>query len=373
MHMKRQALSSVLPALVIIILTVLACTVGQPAPGSPQPNTPVPPTLAPQVTPQLTPAVVVEQEATIVPFTPAPTVAHQAKPAALAPAGQIVYDVESEGTAPEKRAPYGDSYNINRLERPFQQDMTYVPNLDLSTYMVGMDADWVYVSIALVGNDPNDQLGISYAVELDTDHDGFGDYAIWAAPPYPRDWDTAPVRIFQDTNHDTGGLSAEKSDAVLAGNGYDKQIFNGGQDDGDPDRAWVRVNNSLQGSVQFAFKRSWSGSVFMLGVLADAGWKDPGRLDYVDRIKAEDAGSPVRDNKYYPLKGLYLVDNVCREAFGFKPTGYEPQLCPRGEPAPERTPKPHVTPVSCQPPPNGCGSWHQWIGEPLCYCQEILY
>jgi hypothetical protein len=312
----------------------------------------------------------VAEEPTLVAITATLPVAHKMMPPAVAVAGHVVYDVESQGTAPEKRAPYGDSYNINRLERPFLQDMTYVPNLDLSTYMVGTDADWVYVSIALVGNDPNDQLGIDYAVELDIDHDGFGDYIIWAAPPYPRVWDTAPIKIYQDTNHNTGGLSAEKSDAPLTGDGYDKLIFSGGATDADPDMGWIRVNNTAQGTLEFAFKRSLAGKAFMLGVLSDAGWKDPGKLDYVDRIKLEEAGSPVRDNQYYPLKALYAVDNICREAFGFKATGDEPQLCPREEPPAPRTPKPGTTPLPCQPPPNNCaGGW--WVGEPYCYCDYL--
>ena len=84
----------------------------------------------------------------------------------------------------------------------------------------------------------------------------------------------------------------------------------------------------------------------MLGVLADAGPKDPGKLDYVDRFTAAEAGSSVRDNKYYPLKALFAVDNVCREAFGFTPTGYEPQLCPRE--APPATKKPKATPEVTQ-------------------------
>jgi len=368
--MNRRTVGSILPAFMIMLMAVLACTIGKAAPGSQPPATPIPPT--PQAVEIKISPTAAEEEPTLAPFTPTPPVAHQMTPAAEAVIGQMIYDVESDVTASDKRAPYGDSYNINRLERPFRQDMTYVANLDLSTYMVGMDSDWVYVSISLVGDDPNDQLGIDYGVELDIDHDGFGDYIIWAQAPYPRDWDTAPIKIYQDTNHDTGGLSAEKSDAPLDGNGYDKAIFNGGAGDTDPDMAWIRANNSVQGSVQFAFKRSWSGSVFMLGVLADAGWKNPGKLDYVDRIKLEDAGSPVRDNQYYPLKDLYLVDNVCREAFGFKATGYEPQLCPREEAtqAPHRTPRPGITPSACQPPPDNCaGGW--WVGEPYCFCDYL--
>ncbi len=366
--MNRTIMGSIAPALMIVALAALACTLGQVTPGTAPSSGLARPTPRPG---PITPAVV-GQDSILVAETPTPPVAHKMVPAALAIAGQTVYDVESQGTAPEKRAPYGDSYNINRLERPFLQDMTYVPNLDLSTYMVGMDADWVYVSIALVGSDPNDPLGIDYAVELDVDHDGFGDYIVWAAPPYPRDWDTAPVKIYQDTNHDTGGLSAEKSDAPLAGNGYDKLIFSGGASDADPDMGWVRINDGVQGSVQFAFKRSLAGNAFMLGVMADAGWRDPGKLDYVDRIKLEDAGSPLRENPNYPLKALYAVDNVCREAFGFQATGYEPQLCPRDEATavPHRTPRPVVTPAACQPPPDNCaGGW--WIGEPYCYCDYV--
>ncbi len=328
--MKPKTVGSFAPALTILLIAILACNLGVPRPSQ-APASPIPPTL-PEI-PTLTPAVVGEAT-TEAGATPTATVTHQDLPAVLAVDGQLVYDVESEGTGPDKRAPYGDSYDINRLERPFLQDMTYVPNLDISTYMVGKDTDWYYVSINMVGEDPNDPMGIDFGVELDTDRDGFGDYLIWAHPPYPTSWDTAPVQIFQDTNHDTAGLSPEKSDAPFAGDGYDKLFFNGGTGDVDPDIAWVRANTDRKGLVQFAFKRSWSGDVFMLGVMADGFLKDPKKFDYVDRFTLAEAGSPVRDNKNYPLKALYAVDNVCREAFGFEPNGYEPQLCPRQEPVP---------------------------------------
>jgi hypothetical protein len=299
-------------------------------------------------------------------------VTHVMVPSNPPASGKLVYDVSSQDTAAERRAPYGDSYDINRLERPFKQDMTYVPDLDAVTYTVGSDATWWYVSTQLVGGNPNNDIGIDYGVELDLDHDGFGDYLIWAHPPYPAAWDTAPVQIFQDKNHDTAGLSPEKSDAPIKTDGYETQIFNGGPGDADPDMAWVRVTSGMPASVQFAFKRSWSGSVFMLGVLADAGLKDPKKLDYVDRFTLAESGSPVRDNSNYPLKALFLVDNVCREAFGFVASGYEPQLCPQAPPA---TKKPRVTqpPGPCQPPPGGCGDHWEWHGEPACVCVEVLY
>ncbi len=296
--------------------------------------------------------------ATLVPATA--TVMHIQRPSDAPPVGKLVYDVESADTAAEKRAPYGDSYNINRLERPFQQDMTYIPDLDIVTFMLSQDDTYIYVSLELSGFDPNNPVGINYGVEIDLDADGFGDRLIWAHPPYVPGWTTDGVQVFEDSNHDTGGLSGELSDAPLPGNGYDRLLFDSGVGE-DPDLAWVRVNAGRQATVQFAFKHSLTDGAYMLGVLADAGLKEAGKLDYVDRFTEEQAGSPEKSEKYYPLKALHSVDNTCREAFGFKPNGYEPQLCPRDE----ATPKPRPTHSFCPPP---ITMWCNW--DPIeCRCR----
>jgi hypothetical protein len=276
--------------------------------------------------------------------------------------GKLVYDVESAGTAPELRAPYGDSYDMNRLERPFMQEMVYIPDLDITSFTVAKDNDWWYVSVDLNGEDPNNAFGIHYGVELDLDRDGFGDYLIWAHPPYTDQWDTVPVQIFQDQNHDTGGFSGSKSDAPFDADGYETLVFDGSVGGNDPDVAWVRINAGPEATVQFAFKKFWSGNVFMLGVIADAGIKDPGKLDYVDRLPIANAGSPVKENQDYPLKELVLVDNTCRMPLGSSLLHYEPQACPvpaTATPKPRQPapPEPGV-PVACQPPaafqcPNG--------------------
>jgi hypothetical protein len=361
--MRSRTIGSIPPALLVALAAMLACTLGQARPS----NQLSPAALAPTAAQPADLTAATNDFGTEMGPSPTPAVTHLKKPADFAVTGNLVYDVESVDTAPERRAPYGDSYDINRLERPFLQDMTYVPDLDISTYTVGNDADWYYVTLHLIGSDPNNALGINYAVELDTDHDGFGDYVIWAHPPYTPTWETAPVQIFKDTNHNTGGLSAMKSDAPLSADGYDTLVFNGGSGDADPDLAWVRVNADAQGTVQFAFKRSWSGGVFMLGTLADAGIKDPKQLDYVDRIPAAQAGSPVRNNQYYPLKALYQVDNVCREAYGFNATGYEPQLCPREEPQPTHKPRSTSVPVpgSCL---KSCIPGYHQLPYPNCSC-----
>ncbi len=341
-----KTLRATLPAAAIVIISILAC------------NLP---------TGQATQAPEVVTSAPLAASSPVPVIQHLMIPGNPG-SGKLIYDVESHSTALEKRAPYGDSYDINRLERPFLQDMTYVSDLDIHTFSVTNDKDWWYVSIDLIGSDPNNPLGINYGVEIDLDHDGFGDYLIWAHPPYSASWDTSPVQIFQDQNHNTGGLSATKSDAPISTDGYEALIFNGGTGDADADMAWVRINAGSDANVQLAFKKSWSGTVFMLGVIADAGLKDNQKLDYVDRFTEEEAGSPVRDKQYYPLKALFAVDNFCREAFGFKSTGYEPQSCPRAAPPTREPGEPPPPPSGCQP--LSCSPGWQWNSS-SCQCELI--
>jgi hypothetical protein len=287
--------------------------------------------------------------------TPPPLIAtimastHAATPANMGALGPLNYDVDASGTGPENRAPYGDSYNINLFEREFTQTvMNYLPQLDIVTFQLTQDTTWYYVTMNLVGGDVNDPMNINYGIELDTDHDGFGDYLIWAYPPYTTSWLAETVQVYQDTNHDTGGASAEKSDANATavapypGNGYDKLIFDRGQGN-DPDLAWVRLNPQDAASIQFAFKRSLAGNAFMWGVWADAGLRDPSKFNYNDRFTEEQAGSPEKREKYYPIKAIYQVDNTCWMPLGFKPNGYEPHLCPPAEPKPTRQPKPVPT------------------------------
>jgi len=347
----------------VLIIAILACNAA--------------PTGAPVAQPQILPtgstvATSAPMTATADVPTASPTVAvvHTQIPSMSPPGGTLIYDVDSSLTASEKRAPYGDSYNINRLERPFMQDMTYISDLDIVTYSVIQDDTWFYVSIKLTGKDPNNSLGINYGVELDTNHDGFGDFIIWAQPPYTSTWDTANVKIFADKNHNTAGLSSDKSDAPFIADGYEAQIFNGGVGDADPDMAWVRTNVGADSTLQFAFEKSWSGTIFMLGVIADAGLKDVTKLDYVDRFTEEEAGSPVKGKKYYPLKALFAVDNTCQEAFGFNPTGDESKLCPR--PDAKATKQPDSL-SGCQPPNGKCPSGYYWWPAPHCACSTTPY
>lgn len=322
-------------------LLVLAALVLLLACNLPSTMTPAPATDTSVATPPLT---------TISSPTPTQTqaVVHLTFPASPVSLGKLNYDVESSGTAPEKRAPYGDAYDLNLLERPFQQDMSYLADMDIRTFRLTRDDTWYYLSIEIIGTNPNNPLGIHYGVELDNNKDGFGDFLIWASPPYTQDWSATNVQVFADTNRDTAGSSPTKSDAPFSANGYDALIFDNQQGIGtDADLAWVRV--AAPNVVQFAFKQNWAGAQFLFSALSDAGVHDPAQMDYVDHFTLENAGSPIRGNVQYPLKALFLIDTTCRAAFGFAPSGYEPKLCPLPVPptqvASTKAPAPQPTPT----------------------------
>ncbi len=321
--------SPLLLSLFALLLTSLACSL--PMLTGSQQNTP---TLIAE-TPALPPPTAISTATevpspTAAPPTPTITVSHAFLPAEKVKSGPLIYDPTSVDTATEQRAPYGDSYKINLFERPFLQDMSYIPDLDIANFNLGMDDKFYYVSIGLVGANPNNPLGILYAVELDLDADGYGDYVIVARPPHPVEWSTDNVQVWQDQDHDTAGLSAEKSDAPLPGNGYETLIFDGGRGvKDDPDLAWVRVNAGKNATVQFAFKRLLAENRFMFGVVADAGWMDIAEWDYADRLTKEQAGSPIKGDAEYPLKELFAVDNTCWQAQGFTGNYEEPKRCPK--------------------------------------------
>lgn len=318
-------------ALLLLMLTLTACNL----PTAKQPVAEAPA----QPLPEETAALESQPSATTAPPdqpvsspTEAMAVVHLVSPGNIGEFGVLNYDVESSGTGPQKRAPFGDSYKSNLLERPFDQEMNYLPDLDVRTFSLVANDAWHYLSIELIGSNPNNELGLRYGAVLDTDKDGYGNFLIWAAPPYTAEWTAANVQVFADSNRDSAGRSASASDAPFEGDGYETLIFDLNQGIGeDVDLVWVRLVGP--NVIQLAFKSELTGPQFLFGAITDAGLRDPGRMDYVDFFSEAQAGSPVRDSQYYPQKELYAVDTTCNAAFGFVPTGYEPKICPRIVPA----------------------------------------
>jgi hypothetical protein len=261
-----------------------------------------------------------------------PTIVHLMEPADF-PAAMLsnILDTNTAPVASQKRTTGGDSFNNNLFERPFSADMaTYYPDLDVQSASLGTDATWYYVAIVLAGQSTGGGLSKDYAVELDLDGDGRGDMLIVAQDPGAA-WSVNGVQVYTDPDKNVGGKTPILSDPPpQTGQGYYDLVFNAGVGS-DPDAAWARLDPSNSAVVQIAFKRALinSSGHFLWGAWAmDPSMFHPGWFDYDDHFTAAQAGSPLVNDPNYPLKALYEVDNTCRWAVGFTPTGNEPGICP---------------------------------------------
>jgi hypothetical protein len=259
------------------------------------------------------------------------TIAHRVMPSGAGGTASYITDISSRDDAPRKKAPAGyDVYQNNSYERPFTaEEMAYLPDVDLTRVEMCIDPPWVYITFQFV--EPR-AAGIGqtmYGAEFDINKDGRGDYLIWGASPPGDAWTTDGVEVWKDTNYDVGGPTPQATDAPwTSGNGYDQNLFRSGVGS-DPDLAWIR---QIEGGakVQLAFKYSAIGGAprFLWNGLADAGVRNPAWFDYNDYFTQGQAGSPLPvQSDFYPLQALYGLDNTCRNAFGFSPTGSEARLC----------------------------------------------
>ncbi len=90
---------------------------------------------------------------------------------------------------------------------------------------------------------------------------------------------------------------------------------------------------------------------FVWGVWSADSLLDPAQIDLHDNFTESEAGSPYQAHSTYPLKALNLVDNTCRETYGFDATTPIAGLCylPE-EPTPEPTPEPTQRPTTAPEP-----------------------
>ena len=279
-------------------------------------------------------------------------------------------DTDSSSTASQKRANGGDALNINLLERPFTaQEMDYRPDLDLQRVEISYDTNFYYFLLTLDGLNPNtNTLSAFYGVELDIDKDSRGDLLLWALGDGSTQWNIADVYVYSDNNDDVGGPRPMLADAPSSNlDGYETALFSP-ENLSDPDAAWKRVDPGDATVMQLAIKKSLmnNASTFMWSAWADDGVKDAALFDYNDQFTLSDAGSPISGVSDYPLKALYLADNTCRLAYGYEPTGDEPNICQK--PVPTATPRPTDEPEP--EPPCECPENRTFINDKECceYC-----
>jgi hypothetical protein len=246
-------------------------------------------------------------------------------------------DTSVQLTAADKGAKEGDLYTSNLFERPFTTAMVYLPDVDIQRAAISSDDSFFYFTITLSGTHPGTGVfeGL-YAVELDTNLDGRGDYFIAGLNPSGTTWTTSGVIVRFDSDKDVGGPDPIKSDAPFTGNGYETILAND-----KPEAAWIRISPSNPVAVQIAVHSQLVGNPkqFLWGITTDNGIKDPGKYDYDDTYTKEQAGSPyVEEPTLYPLKIVNSFDNVCRQPYGFTPTVRIPNMCYSAPPEPGLTP-----------------------------------
>jgi hypothetical protein len=267
---------------------------------------------------------------------PSPTpIVHLVNPDVTLPEDkpQVVYDQESIRNAEQKEAYAGDQFLIGRYERPFDQEMTYLPFIDIiqSNLIRNKDGDYIYSIIYLLDDPslaPDGQSG--FGIELDVNLDGRGEFLVWTSLPKTTEWSVEGVRVFKDANKSVGALKPMFSDAPSAGDGYETNIFDSGIGT-DPDLAWSRISPQDPTRIEIAFKKTVldESQKFLWGTWSILGPDQFDRFDHNDYFTYSDAGSPTKSDKdFYPLKAMYALDNTCRAGSGFTPKGYEPGLCP---------------------------------------------
>jgi len=245
---------------------------------------------------------------------------------------QAVHDQTNEITAKDKQAFGGDVFGLGWYERPFDQQMGYLPFIDISKALIGReDPNWIYVQIFTVN--PSTEGAASkplFGIELDTDIDNRGEFLMTATAPRSTEWTTEGIMVLANSDNMVGGVNPVLPDKKLAENkGYDKEIFNAGKGD-DANLVWARISPKDPKVFEIAFKNSFIGGAkgkFIYSVWALAGMQDMAKFDFNDHFTREDVGSPLKaDGKLYPIKSLWGVDNTSRIPSGFVPTRLMPGM-----------------------------------------------
>ena len=240
-------------------------------------------------------------------------------------------DFDSSTTADKKSAAGGDRFTFGRFERPFNANTmdVYFPEIDIIDTSVLQDETWIYGKITVKGNEGHLLTG-KYAIELDLNIDGKGDWLIIVNAPTSTDWTTDGIQAYHDANKGVGDLSAMYTDEnAVSTDGFEQLVFDQGQG-ADADAAWVRVSPEDPNTVEISVKRALLGNPekYLINMWAGNSLVDPKLFDINDYFTHEQAGAADPGFElFYPIKGVSEIDNSCRMAVGFEPTGLEPGLC----------------------------------------------
>lgn len=245
---------------------------------------------------------------------------------------RTLQDSDSSLRASENRTLGVDKFLDGLYERPFTAiDMIYQPDLDIISVDFAFDDEFFFFTIRMYGLDPEAwALTGSYGIEFDRSLTGRGDLFV-LANGMDDSWSTEYVQVFIDSNGDIGGPQPMQSDINFQGSGYDTEASLEGEK-----VAFARLDPEDEKAVQIVISRSLleDAERFLWGAWAIGDINSFGvdRFDLNDGISIEEAGSPFRDDKNYPIKDLYSLDNTCRLPYGFAQSGNYPGMCKIGTP-----------------------------------------
>lgn len=283
--------------------------------------------------------IVIEPSATSAPAEPT-AIVHQDIPADLPEKSSgHAGDQDSARTAGENTAPGGDRFTFGEYERPFNAVAMdrYFPDLDIQFYEIYTDDLWIYASITVRSRDLEGNLPGQFALEIDNDIDGKGDWLILVTALTGADWTTDNVQVWEDSNNDVGGVEPVKKDNLDPGfiDGFETKVFDSGAGD-DPDAAWARISPVNPLIVELAVKRLLVDDDGKFLANPWAGTKiDPAKFDFNDGMTPEEAGAAVKSFTFYPIQFLSELDNACRVPIGIIVTSTKLGLCEVFEPTPK--------------------------------------
>jgi hypothetical protein len=259
---------------------------------------------------------------------------HHLTPGDFTGVGQVIIDESSADSAPQNRVSGGDEYYDGRFERPFDQKMGYLGNLDIvRATLIRTDPDFVYVTIQVarpVSAAINNQA--YYGLELDLNRDGRSMFMIRGLGPLSETWSTEGVDVWKSTASEQPAAVAEEGIIPVTGSlGFDANLMKAGRGS-DTDLAWIRLKPGTDDTVEIAFKNSIIGGTkgkFIWQPFTDGAIFSEKSYDLQVNYSLEQAGSPYRGEPDYPLKDVFAVDNTCRAASGYEPTSSATGLCPK--------------------------------------------
>ena len=258
-------------------------------------------------------------------------------------------DQDSSETASRRYPPGGDRFSRGDFERPFNANTmdVYFPYLDIIDTRVFEDDTWLYASITLRGMDQDQSLPGQYLMEIDQDRDGRGDWLVGVTNPSSTEWTSEGVRVWHDNNDDVGGNAAFLADDNPPySDGYELLVYDEGKGE-IPDAAFAQRDQKDPDTVLIAIQKAlFDGDTRLLVGMWAGSNIDPALFDLNDHFTHEQAGAADPGLEiFYPIKSLAELDNTCRMAVGFQPTGAEPGVC--SVPAAPGAPGCQLSPGSC--------------------------